>query len=182
MKMWDNSANLDREQKVELVSKLSQEDRTLVDRVVLGVTVAHKIAGDPWAATLLRRIAEDVVVRDYLCTFAHTGEGARRVLGVALGLSRMAGKADLTGAAPLAVAGWCALSLGRWESADLLGIWSLKACDTYSLGHLIRQLIAERWSSDLLGIESNVTQAQVRWCSAKVLRRLTEPRAHLHVN
>lgn len=182
MKMCDHDGASAREQKIELITTLSQEDRTLVDRVVLGSTASYNVEGDPWAATLLRRIAEDFDVRDYLCSFAHTEEGAHRVLGVALGLSRMAGRADAAGAASLAVAGWCALALGRWESADLFGIWSLKAVDNYSLGLLIRQAIAERWSADLLDIECSVTEAKVRGCSVEVLRRLTEPRVHIHLS
>jgi hypothetical protein len=78
------------EQKVVLMTLLSMEDRAATDRVVFSETPGHLIDGHPWAATLLRRIGEDAVVRDYLATFAHTEEGARRVLLLALGLAKMA--------------------------------------------------------------------------------------------
>jgi len=171
-----------RDREVTLVTQLSQEDRTLVDRVVLGETAAHQIDGDPWATTLLRRISEDVIVRDYLCTFAHTEEGARRVLRLALGLSRMAKREGAAGAATLGAAGWCALSLGRWELADALALQSLNAVENYPLAMLVREAIAERWFADLLEVEPDVTERLVRRCSADVLHKLTEPRAYVRLD
>jgi len=171
-----------RDREVTLVTLLSQEDRILIDRVVLGETPAHQVAGDPWATTMLRRIAEDVVVRDYLCSFAHTEAGARRALGLALGLSRMAERRGAAGAASLGAAGWCALSLGRWELADTLGIQCLKAVENYSLAILLREAVAGRWSAELLDIEPDVTEGLVRRCSADVLRRVTQPRAFVRLD
>lgn len=171
-----------RDREVVLVALLSQEDRILIDHMVLGETPAHQIEGDPWAATMLRRIAEDIVVRDYLCSFAHTEEGARRVLRLALGLSRMAERTGVAGAASLGAAGWCALSLGRWELADALGLSSLKAVENYPLAMLIREAVAERWFAELLDIEPDVTEDRIRRCSADVLRRVTEPRAYVRLN
>lgn len=171
-----------RDREVTLVTLLSQEDRTVVDRVVLGETPAHQVEGDPWAGTLLRRIAEDIIVRDYLCSFAHTEEGARRVLRLGLGLSRMADRAGAAGAASLGSAGWCALALGRWELADALGIQSLKAVKNYSLATVVRQVVAERWFAELLDVEPHATEGGVRACSADVLHRLTEPRAYVRLS
>ena len=77
------------EQKVVLMTLLSTEDRATTDRVVFSETPGHLVDGHPWSATLLRRIGEDAVVRDYLATFACTEEGARRVLMLTLGLAKM---------------------------------------------------------------------------------------------
>lgn len=171
-----------RDRKVALVTQLSQEDRTLVDRVVLGETPAHQIDGDPWSTTLLRRIAEDAIVRDYLCTFAHTTDGARRVLSIALALSRMAAREGAPGAAAFGVAGWCALSLGRWELADALALQAFKAVENYSLALLVREAVAGRWFAELLRVDPDVTEGLVRACSAHVLRKLTEPRAYVRLD
>lgn len=176
------SAPAIRDREVTLMTLLSQEDRAVVDRVVLGETPAYQIEGDPWATTVLRRIAEDIVVRDYLCSFAHTAEGARRVLGLGLSLSRMAERTGRAGAASLSVAGWCALALGRWELADALAIYSLKAAEEYPLARVVRQVVAERWFAELLDIEPHATEYGVRRCSADVLHRLTEPRACVRLN
>lgn len=182
MKKQDIGATRLRNQRVTLATRISPSDRALVDRVVLGDTPAHKVAGDPWAETLLRRISEDVIVRDYLASFAHTEAGAHRVLGLALALARMTKRTGEVGAAALGVAGWAALSLGRWAWADALGIASLAAFEGYALGLLIRQIISERWFAELLEIESSVTEGRIRACSAVVLHRLTESRAHVHLN
>lgn len=170
------------QQEVVLVAPLCEGDRTLVDRVVFGVTPAHQIEGDAWATTLLRRIAEDVMPRDYLCTFAHNEDGARRVLGIALALSRMANREGAAGAAALSVAGWCALSLARWELADALGIQALKAVADYALAAQVRQAVAHRWFAELLQVEPDVSEHLVRRCSADVLRQITEPRACVRLN
>lgn len=181
MKKQDMGASPIRDQRVTLAARLSQQDRAMADRVVLGDTPSHKVEGDPWATTLLRRIGEDVMVRDYLCTFAHSEDGARRILGLGLGLSRMAKRKDSVGAAALSVAGWGALALGSWELADSLAVESLKAEKDYPLGQLIRQVVAERWFADLLDVESNVCVGRVQQCSIEVLRRLVEPRAYIHL-
>ena len=107
-----------KDREVALATLLSAEDRAMVDRVVFSEASAHLVDGDLWATTLLHRIDEDVTVRDYLATFAHTEEGARRVLMLSLSLAKLARCEGMTGAAVLGVAGWCALSLGRWELAD----------------------------------------------------------------
>lgn len=170
------------QQEVVLVAPLCAGDRTLVDRVVFGATPAHQIEGDAWATTLLRRIAEDVMPRDYLCTFAHNEEGARRVLGIALGLARMANREGAAGAAAFSVAGWCALALARWELADALALQALKADGSYSLAAQVRQAVAHRWFAELLQVEPDVDERLVRQCSADVLRRITEPRACIQLD
>ena len=110
------------EQKVVLMTLLSTEDRATTDRVVFSETPGHLVDGHPWSATLLRRIGEDAVVRDYLATFACTEEGARRVLMLTLGLAKMAYYEGPASAAALSVEGWCALSLGRCGLAEGLAL------------------------------------------------------------
>lgn len=167
-----------RDQQVALVTLLSDSDRTLADRVVLSDTPAHLIDGHPWSTTLLRRVGESVVVRDYMATFAHTEEGARRVLMVTLCLARMAKHEDEAGASALGVAAWCALSLGRWELADGLALRSHQAKPNV-LSEMIRKQVAGQWFAQLLGEDATFCTEDVRQCSAKTLRRLTEPRACL---
>ena len=166
------------EQEVVLVTMLSDEDRTLADRVVLCDTPARLIDGHPWSTVLLRRIGESVVVRDYLATFAHTEEGARRVLALTLRLARMAGYKGVAAASTLGVAAWCALSLGRWEMADNLAVHSDLA-KANGLAEIIRKRVATQWFAELLEDDAEFCVEDVRECSAKTLRRLIEPRACL---
>lgn len=162
--------------KVRRVTMLADSDRTMVDRVVLGETPSHLIAEDPFGASLGRRIGEDVVVRDYLATFAHTVEGARRVLGLALALARtvVSGR-DPGRAASLEVAGWCALSLGRWELADALALRAQATGSASGLAELIRKVVAEQWMAQVMGTEAEISAEDVRRCAAVTLRRLTTP-------
>ena len=169
-----------RDCEVELVTLLDEKDRTITDRVVLGETPGHLVEGDPWGSTLLRRIGESAVVRDYLATFAHTEEGARRVLMVALGLASMTKDKGTAGAAALSVAGWCALSLGRWELADALALRALEAADN-ELAARVRTQVAGMWFALLLEVEADFDAQDVRRCSARVLREITTPRAYLKV-
>ena len=162
--------------KVELVTVLSAEDRTMVDQVVFSEAPGYLVDGDPWGATLLRRIGETNVVRDYLATFAHTQEGARQVMMLALGLAKMADHEGPSAAAALSVAGWCALSLGRWELADALALRSLNAGND-ALAARIREMVAGQWFALLLGIECDFNTNDVRRSTARVLHELTEPRA-----
>lgn len=165
-----------RDQVVEVMPLLSDEDRTMVDRVVFSDTPGYLIDDHPWAETLLRRIGETTVVRDYLATFARTDEGARRVMLLALSLARMTCPRGPACAAALSTASWCALSLGRWELADALAIRSLRA-DKNSLAIRIREMIADHWFSMLLGTDCHFGTEDIRRCMARVLRELTEPRA-----
>ena len=159
---------------------LSPEDRAAIDRIVFSETPGHLVEGHPWSATLLRRIGEDAVVRDYLATFAKTEEGARRVLMVTLGLARMARQEGPAGAAALSVAGWCALSLGRWELADCLALRSLDAAPS-TLAERVREMVAGQWFAEVLDIESDFDTEAVRRCSARVLHELTETRAYIRL-
>jgi hypothetical protein len=162
--------------KVKQVTLLADKDRTMVDRVVLGETPTHLISEDPFGAMLGRRIAEDVVVRDYLATFSHTVEGARRVLGLALALARTSdSEGHAVSAAPLEVAGWCALSLGRWELADALALRAQATGSASGLAELIRKVVAERWMAEVMGAEAEISVEDVRRCAAVTLRRLTTP-------
>lgn len=163
---------------VKLVTLLDERDRTIADRVVFSETPGHLISDHSWGATLSRRIGECAIVRDYLATFAHTEDGARRVLQVALGLGRAANHEGASGAAANAVAGWCALSLGRWELADALAIRS-ESAEPNKLAEQIRKAVAGKWFSVVLGIENEVAVADIRERSALVLGELTEPRACL---
>lgn len=171
-----------RKHRVVQATLLSDRDRTIVDRVVFGETPAHLIAEDPFGATLARRMGEDVVVRDYLATFAHTVEGARRVLGIALALARMTVEADATedgrnprSAAGLEVASWCALSLGRWELADALALRAQGAGAANPLSALIRETIAGQWMAELIGMQPEISVELIRRCAAKTLQELTAP-------
>ena len=166
------------DQQVTLVTMLTDEDRTLADRVVLCDTPARLIDGHPWATMLLRRIGESVVVRDYVATFAHSEEGARRVLMLTLRLARMAGYEGVAAASTLGVAAWCALSLGRWEMADHLAVQSDLA-KANGLAEIIRKRVATQWFAELLGDEAEFCVEDVRHCCVKTLRQLTEPRACL---
>lgn len=181
--MNENTAQATRpcDLEVVLMTLLSAEDRTMVDRVVFSETPGHLIDGHPWATTLARRIGEDVVVRDYLATFAQTEEGARRVLMLALCLAKIACRTGSAAAAALSVAGWCALSLGRWELADGLAVRSLDA-DCNTLAERVREMVAGRWFADVLDIESDFETVDVRRCSALVLRELTESRAYIKLS
>ena len=163
---------------VALVTMIEEQDRVIVDRVVLGDVPGHLIEGDPWSATLVRRLAENIVVRDYLATFAATEDGARRVLRVALALARMVERQGAAGASALGVAAWCAMALGRWELADTLAIESQRAAPN-GLAELIREGIAGRWICEVLGVEKDYGAEDVRRCSARTLRLLTEPRTCL---
>lgn len=167
-----------RDQPIALVRLLSDEDRTLADRIVLCDTPARLIDGHPWSTTLLRRTGESVVVRDYLASFAHTEEGARRVLMLTLRLARMARYEGAAGAATLGAAAWCALALGRWASADTLALRSEQAMAN-SLAEIIRKRVATQWFAELLGDDPEFCVEDVRRCSAKTLQQLTEPRACL---
>ncbi|WP_194909695.1 hypothetical protein [Catenulispora rubra] len=166
------------EQMVVLMTLLSAEDRAATDRVVFSKIPGHLIDGHPWSATVLRRIGEDAVVRDYLATFACTKEGARRVLMLTLGLARMANHAGAAGAAALSVAGWCALSLGRWAVADNLALRSLDAAHN-TLAERVREMVASQWFADVLNVEGDFDTEAVRRCSARVLHELTETRAYV---
>jgi hypothetical protein len=166
------------EQEVVLMALLSAEDRTTTDRVVFSETPGHLIEGHPWSATLLRRIGEDAVVRDYLATFACTEEGARRVLTLTLRLAKMNRHEGAAASAALSVAGWCALSLGRWELADGLALRSLNAAQNV-LAERVREMVAGQWFADLLDIESDFDITAVRGCSARVRHELTETRAYI---
>lgn len=168
-------------QEVVLMTLLSVEDRAATDRVVFSHTPRHLIADHPSSATLLCRIGEDAVVRDYLATFARTEEGARRVLMVTLGLAKMAHHEGQAGAAALSVAGWCALSLGRWELADCLALRSLEAASN-TLAERVREMVAGQWFAEVLGIESDFDTTAVRQCSTRVLRELTETRAYIRMS
>ena len=164
---------------VELVTLLDEKDRTIADRVVLGETPGHLVAGDPWGAMLLRRIGESIVVRDYVATFAQTQEGARRVLLVGLGLASMTKDKGTAGAAALGIAAWSAMSLGRWELADALALRALKAVEDDKFASRIRKHVAGMWFALLLDVEAEFDAEAVRTCSARVLREITSPRAYL---
>ena len=166
---------------VVLMTLLSVDDRATTDRVVFSETPGHLINCNPWSAKLLRRIGEDAVVRDYLATFACTEVGARRVLMLTLGLAKMARREGLAGAAALSVGGWCALSLGRWELADVLALQSLDAARN-TLAERVREMVAGQWFADVLNIEGDFDTAAVRRCSARVLRELTETRAYIRMH
>lgn len=168
------------EQKVVLMTLLSIEDRTATDQVVLSETPGHLVQHHPWSPTLLRRIGEDAVVRDYLATFASTEEGARRVLMLTLGLAKMARYEGPGAAAALGVAAWCALSLGRWEGADGLALLSLDAAHN-TLAERVREMVAGQWFADLLNIESDFDTTAVRQCSTRVLHELTDTRAYIRL-
>ena len=168
------------EHEVVLMTLLSIEDRATTDRVVFSHTRSHLIADHPSSATLLRRIGEDAVVRDYLATFARTEKGARRVLMVTLGLAKMAHHEGQAAAAALSVAGWCALSLGRWELADALALRSLEAASN-TLAERVREMVAGQWFADVLGIESDFDTAAVRQCSTRVLHELTQTREYIRL-
>lgn len=173
------------EPKVMRATMLDDADRTMVDRVVFGETPAHLITEDPFGATLGRRIAENVFVRDYLATFAHTIAGARRVLGVALALARAAeaSRSEKTSAAgSIEVAAWCALSLGRWELADALALRAQGTGSASGLSELIRRAVAERWMAEVIGEEPDISVEDVRACSAVTLRRLTCPRTFVELD
>ena len=178
--MNENTARPTRlsDREVVLATLLSAEDRTMVDRVVFSETSAHAVDGDLWATTLLRRIGQDITVRDYLATFAHTEEGARRVLMLGLSLAKLARREGTPSAAALGVAGWCALSLGRWELADGLAVRALSVAND-TLAERVREMVAGRWFAIVLDIENDFEAADVRRCSARVLRELTEPRAYI---
>jgi hypothetical protein len=165
------------EPKVTTVRMLADADRTMVDRVMFGETPAHLIVEDPFGATLGRRIAQDVFVRDYLATFARTTEGARRVLGLALALARAADAAQdrRASVSGVEVAGWCALSLGRWELADALALRAQGTSSASGLSELIRRIVAARWMAEVIGIEPEVCVEDVRACASVTLRRLTSP-------
>jgi hypothetical protein len=165
-----------RDCEVALVTLIAAEDRTVADRVVLCDTPAALIDGHPWSSTLLRRMGESVVVRDYVASFAHSEHGARRVLMLSLRLARMADYEGSSAAAALGTAGWCALSLGRWELADSLALRSEKA-KANGLAALIRMKVATQWFAEILGDEAEFGTESVRSCSAEVLRKLTEARA-----
>jgi hypothetical protein len=175
-----NDATPRSDHKVMLLTLLSVEDRAIADRVVFGHSPGHLVEGDPWSATLLRRIGEDAVVRDYLATFACTEDGARRVLMLALGLAKMARRRGAAGSAALSVAGWCALSLGRWELADSLALRSLDAAPN-TLAERVREMVAGQWFAEVLEIESDFDTAAVQQCSARVLHELTEERAYVRL-
>ena len=161
-----------------LVTMLEEQDRIIVDQVVLGDVPGHLIDGHPWSTTLVRRLEERIVVRDYLATFAATEDSARRVLRVSLALARMVERQGAAGASALGVAAWCAMALGRWELADALAIESEHAAPN-GLAELIRKGIAGRWICEVLGVEKDYDVEDVRRCSARTLRLLTEPRACL---
>ncbi|WP_194893737.1 hypothetical protein [Catenulispora pinisilvae] len=168
------------EQKVVLMTLLSIEDRAAADRVVLSETPGHLVKHHPSSASLLRRIGEDAVVRDYLATFASSEEGARRVLMLTLGLAKMARYEGPAAAAALGVAAWCALSLGRWEGADSLALLSLDAAHN-TLAERVREMVAGQWFAEVLNIESDFDTAAVQQCSARVLHELTETRVYIRL-
>lgn len=164
-----------RHPKVAYVPVLADADRTLVDRIVFSDTPAHLIADDPFGSVVARRIGEDIVVRDYFATFAYTSEGARRVLGLALALARSSDTARSGKAAGWEVAGWCALSLGRWELADALALRAQGTGSASGLSELIRRAVAERWMAEVMGIEAEISVEDIRQCAATTLRRLVIP-------
>lgn len=151
-------------------------DSAAIDRVVLGQAPAHLIAGDPWATTVVRRIGESRLVRDYLATFAKCEEGARRVLGVSLALARMAGHEGEPAAAALAVGAWCAAALGRWSFANLLARHAVKAVDGYSLAELIIEGVEKVKFDECVGIEPTITAELVRECAEQTLERIRPSR------
>jgi len=168
------------EQQVILMTLLSNNDRTAIDRVVFSGIPGHAIEHHPWSATVLSRIGEDAAARDYLATFATTEEGACRALLVARGLAKMAHDGGPARAAALSVAGWCALSLGRWELADELALRSLGAAPN-TLAERVREMVAGQWFAEVLNIESDFDTTAVRECSARVLHELTETRAYIRL-
>ena len=169
------------EQEVILMTLLPIEDRAATDRVVFSETPGHLIGGHPWSATVLRRIGEDAVARDYLATFAITEEGARRVLALTLALARMAFNEGPAAAAALSVAGWCSLSLGRWDLADRLALRSLRAAPN-TLAERVREMVSGQWFAEMLNIESDFDVAALRKCSERVLHELTETRAYIRLS